>query len=48
MIKIYIEHTNDTDILDRALPLLVKEHEFWLKNRTVEVSVGKKTYNLAR
>lgn len=48
MVKIYINHTNDTDILDRALPLLVKEHEFWMTNRTVDVEVGNKTYTLNR
>lgn len=48
MVKIYIEHTNDTDILDRALPLLVKEHEFFINNRTIEFEVGNKTYELQR
>ncbi|KPM46064.1 Trehalase [Neonectria ditissima] len=48
MVKIYIEHTNDTDILDRALPLLVKEHEFWMANRTVKVTVDDETYTLNR
>ncbi|KAH7159854.1 Six-hairpin glycosidase-like protein [Dactylonectria estremocensis] len=48
MVKIYIEHTNDTDILDRALPLLVKEHEFWMTNRTVDVTVDNSTYTLNR
>ena len=48
MVKAYIEHTNDTDILDRALPLLVKEHEFFTKNRTIEVDINDKTYKLNR
>lgn len=48
MVKIYIEHTNDTDILDRALPLLVKEHEFWMTNRTVHVTIEKEDYILNR
>lgn len=48
MVRIYIDHTNDTDILDRALPLLVKEHEFFMENRTVEVETGGKTYTLNR
>ncbi|UKZ81385.1 hypothetical protein TrVFT333_009157 [Trichoderma virens FT-333] len=46
MVRIYIEHTNDTSILKRALPLLVKEHEFWTTNRTVNVDIGNKTYTL--
>ncbi|KAF4952331.1 hypothetical protein FSARC_12674 [Fusarium sarcochroum] len=46
MVKIYIEHTNDTDILERALPLLVQEHEFFMKNRSVEVYINNETYLL--
>ncbi|KAL7934590.1 glycoside hydrolase family 37 protein [Trichoderma chlorosporum] len=46
MVRIYIQHTNDTSILQRALPLLVKEHEFWTTNRTVDVKIGNKTYVL--
>jgi alpha,alpha-trehalase len=48
MVRIYVEHTNDTDILERALPLLVKEHEFFTTNRSVEVKVGNQTYTLNR
>jgi alpha,alpha-trehalase len=48
MVKIYVQHTNDTDILERALPLLVKEHEFWMTNRTVEVYINNETFLLNR
>ncbi|KAG6017945.1 hypothetical protein E4U54_000018 [Claviceps lovelessii] len=48
MVKLYIEHTNDTGILERALPLLVKEHDFWMTNRTLEIESGGKTYRLNR
>lgn len=48
MVKSYVNHTNDTDILERALPLLVKEHEFWMTNRTVDVEKGNQTYTLNR
>ncbi|PHH73099.1 hypothetical protein CDD82_5660 [Ophiocordyceps australis] len=48
MVRIYIEHTNDTSILERTLPLLVKEYSFWQTNRTVDVSVGGKTFSLNR
>lgn len=48
MVRAYIDHTNDTDILDRALPLLVKEHEFFMKNRTVDVEFRGRTYTLNR
>lgn len=46
MVKTYVDYTNDTEILERALPLLVKEHEFFMTNRTVDVTVGGKTYKL--
>jgi alpha,alpha-trehalase len=46
MVKIYIDHTNDTDILERALPLLVKEHEFFMENRSVPVYINDETYML--
>lgn len=46
MVRIYIDHTNDTEILDRALPLLVKEHEFFMTNRTVDVEANGTTYTL--
>ncbi|KAI5864967.1 glycoside hydrolase family 37 protein [Durotheca rogersii] len=48
MIKVYVDYTNDTSILERALPLLIKEHNFWIENRTVAITSGEKTFNLAR
>ncbi|RYP54887.1 hypothetical protein DL768_000451 [Monosporascus sp. mg162] len=47
MVKIYVDYTNDTSILERAVPLLVREHEFWVRNRTVEISSDGTTYSLA-
>jgi len=35
MVKIYVEYTNDTSLLDRSLPLLEKELQFWTQNVTV-------------
>ncbi|PTB62595.1 glycoside hydrolase family 37 protein [Trichoderma citrinoviride] len=48
MVKVYVEHTNDTSILRRALPLLVQEHDFWTRNRTADVRLASnnKTYVL--
>lgn len=46
MVQTYIDYTNDTTILSRALPLLVKEHEFFMTNRTVDVEIGNQTYTL--
>ncbi|KAJ6444856.1 trehalase precursor [Purpureocillium lavendulum] len=56
MVRTYLAHTNDTSILDRALPLLVREHDFWTRNRSVDVEVpaaggrggSTKTYKLSR
>jgi alpha,alpha-trehalase len=48
MVDIYLKHTNDTSILERAVPLLIKEHEFWVTNRTVEVTKEGRTYRLQR
>ncbi|TGJ88171.1 hypothetical protein E0Z10_g557 [Xylaria hypoxylon] len=47
MVKTYVDYTNDTSILDRALPLLIKEHNFWMTNRTVQVEANGSTYYLA-
>ncbi|KAI7165039.1 hypothetical protein KC349_g117 [Hortaea werneckii] len=37
MVRAYVEYTNDTSILERALPTLEKEYMFWMENRTVSV-----------
>ncbi|KAI2628328.1 glycoside hydrolase family 37 protein [Xylaria nigripes] len=47
MVKTYIDYTNDSCILDRALPLLIKEHDFWINNRTVEIKSKGHTHSLA-
>jgi len=50
MLDEYIKATNDTSILERALPLAELELEWWLKNRTISVtsSYTSKTYNMSR
>jgi alpha,alpha-trehalase len=49
MVKTYVEYTNDTSILARAIPLLIKEHNFWTVNRSVTITgPGGKTYTLNR
>lgn len=49
MVKVYVEYTNDTELLDRALPLLEQELRFWTNNRTVKVTSpwSGNTYNLS-
>ncbi|KAI0136388.1 glycoside hydrolase family 37 protein [Xylariales sp. AK1849] len=46
MVKTYVEYTNDSSILERAVPLLIKEHDFWMQNRTVEITSGGNSYTL--
>lgn len=46
MVRLYVEYTSDRSILERAIPLLIKEHEFWTTNRTVEVNKNGTTYTL--
>jgi alpha,alpha-trehalase len=41
-----VEYTNDTSILERILPTLEKEHDFWVVNRTVEVDINGTSYAL--
>lgn len=48
MIRIYLNFTGDLSILDRGLPLLVKEHAFFESNRSVNVPVGNQTHGLNR
>ncbi|OJD29899.1 glycoside hydrolase family 37 protein [Diplodia corticola] len=48
MVKTYIEYTANTTILDRAIPILEKEYDFWTTNRTVEIQKGNQTYRLNR
>ncbi|KAI0543143.1 Six-hairpin glycosidase-like protein [Xylaria digitata] len=47
MVKTYVDYTNDKSILDRALPLLIKEYNFWISNRTVQIEANGRTYSLA-
>ncbi len=47
MVRTYIAYTNDTSILARAIPTLIKEHNFWMQNRTVNITAADgNTYTL--
>lgn len=50
MLDKYVKATNDTDILERALPLAESELQWWAKNRTIPVtsSYTSKSYNMSR
>jgi alpha,alpha-trehalase len=46
MVRIYIEKTENATMLERALPLLEKEYEFWVQNRTVQLTRAGMNYSL--
>jgi alpha,alpha-trehalase len=46
MVRIYVEYTQNATILERALPLLEKEHDFWMNNRTVKLQRAGRNYSL--
>ncbi|KAF2242436.1 glycoside hydrolase family 37 protein [Trematosphaeria pertusa] len=46
MLRIYVEYTQNATLLERALPLLEKEYEFWVNNRTVTLERAGKNYSL--
>lgn len=51
MVREYVDYTGDTTILDRAVPLLIREHEFFVRNRSVCFSTPAhpgKTFTLNR
>lgn len=50
MLADYVAASNDTSILDRALPLAEAELKWWAENRTVNVTspFSNKTYAMAR
>lgn len=48
MFKIYLDATKDIEFLRSSLPLLVKEFEFWMNNRTMPIQHKGKNYTLAR
>ncbi|KAF1960552.1 trehalose [Byssothecium circinans] len=46
MVRIYVEYTQNYTVLERALPLLEAEYNFWVNNRTVTLSRGGRNYSL--
>lgn len=50
MVALYLEQTGDEGVLVRALPLLVREHNWWTANRSVDVPSpdGKANLTLSR
>lgn len=48
MVRIYLEKANDMTVLDRGIPMLKREHMFFMSNRTINVTINDKTYTLNR
>jgi len=46
MVRIYVEYTQNYTLLERALPILEKEYQFWVNNRTVTLERGGRNYSL--
>ncbi|KAJ1939076.1 hypothetical protein GGF37_004548 [Kickxella alabastrina] len=38
MVKLYYEHTNDSEFVRQSMPLLIKEHQYWQENHAVVVN----------
>ncbi|KAK1909484.1 hypothetical protein P3342_007653 [Pyrenophora teres f. teres] len=46
MVRIYVEYTQNYTLLERALPILEQEYEFWVNNRTVTLERAGMNYSL--
>lgn len=46
MVRIYVEYTQNYTLLERALPILELEYDFWVNNRTVTLERAGRNYSL--
>ena len=46
MVRVYVEYTQNYTLLERALPLLEAEYDFWVNNRTVTLNRAGRNYSL--
>jgi len=46
MVRVYVEYTQNYTLLERAIPILEKEYEFWVNNRTVTLERAGMNYSL--
>ena len=46
MVRVYVEYTQNYTLLERAIPVLELEYEFWVNNRSVTLERGGKNYTL--
>jgi len=48
MMDAYIKHTGDIAFLKDSYPTLVKEYDFWMQYRTIELQASNQTYTVNR
>lgn len=48
MFKLYTDATNDNIFLRQSIDVLEQEFQFWIKNRTVNIDLDGKTYQVVR
>jgi alpha,alpha-trehalase len=46
MVRVYVEYTQNYTLLERALPILELEYDFWVTNRTVTLQRAGRNYSL--
>jgi len=46
MVRVYVEYTQNYTLLERALPILEMEYDFWVNNRTVTLERAGMNYSL--
>jgi alpha,alpha-trehalase len=46
MVRVYVEYTQNYTLLERALPILELEYDFWVTNRTVTLERAGRNYSL--
>lgn len=46
MVRVYVEYTQNYTLLERALPILEMEYDFWVNNRTVTLQRAGRNYSL--
>jgi alpha,alpha-trehalase len=46
MVRVYVEYTQNYTLLERALPILEMEYDFWVTNRTVTLERAGRNYSL--
>ncbi len=46
MVRVYVEYTQNYTLLERALPVLELEYEFWVNNRSVTLERAGRNYTL--